>query len=490
MKPFFNPFRFLSLFGSLSGFLLSCSSGHAQESKVPFAATPLSDEDKKDLKPIPQLRPLCPIRLGGVFTMGLGESKQWLEASAQNSTPITRENTRWIGENCDVAAFASVTLNPTTLPTLTYINQLFTPLLFVSASTLYEGANHAGNIGGWRNECRTWTLTDEKGVEIPHPDTGGHWMDFGSLEWAKYWREGVLNEARRFGAQGVVTSELPLGNTFVGDKPGKYRTMVARGNAQFEWLRAVRAEGQFLMLPSSLGFEGIVGKPTLPPLPGDAQPDLAGRYWDHFYPYCDGAWCEGWFKPYWSDDFLPENIREIQLQAADRTARSGQTFIAAAAYHDDDELEFLLANYLMVSHKQGRFVFQPMPQLPFVRADAGMSLKVFQNEIKRHQALFTAPLGYVLQERHQIKTTIDPSLPSKLQAQAIWRRAFAYGVVYLNSDDTRSASLLLGSPMHRPTGEEVSKIQLPPRSGIILLYNREASDSNAPSKAIRVQKKE
>ncbi len=456
--------------------------GRGQEAPAPLSATPLSQDDLRDLPIIRQLRPLCPVRLGGVFTLGLGDGGEWLEPSGSRSTLLSRANTRWIGTNCDVAALPAVNLTPAVFPTFTYVNSLFTPLLFVYASTLHEQPYFAGSVGGWRPSLSAWTLKDEHGREIPHPSPGGHWMDFASTEWALHWRDGVLNWVRQYGAQGVVASELPLGNSFVGSKPGKYKTLQDRGEAQFNWLRAARDEGRFLMIPSSLGFEAIVGKPTQPPLPADFQPDLAGRYWDHFYPYSDGAWCEGWLKPHWSEEFLPEDIREIQLQAADRTARSGKVFIAAAAYSNDSELEFIVASYLMVYHKQGRLVLQPMPQIPFVRSDAGLSLKVFQNEVKRHAALFQVPLGAAVQERHQINTTIDPALPSTDQARVVWRRAFSYGVVYVNSDDKRSARLLMGSTMRRVNGERLTTLDLPPRSGAILLFDKEAAPPKASEK--------
>lgn len=416
---------------------------------------------KQDIKILPRIRPISPIRLGGVFTLGVGKSGDLYENSARNGTKLSEDNARWIAEKCDVVALSPNTIEPKTYPTITQTSPLFTPLLFVYASTLYEKENVKGNVGGWKPEMQAWTLRDKQGKEVKHPDGGGHWMDFGSAKWAQHWRDRVLGLVGQYGAQGVVAAELPIGNTFVSNNLQKYRTERDRAEATYRWLREARAANRFLMIPSALGFDALVGRPVLPVPPSSQQPELSGRFWDEYFPFLDGGWSEGWVRPYWASRALPEKNWEIHLEAADRAARSGQVFIAACAYRNAQELEFGLASYLLASHRQGRFVFQPMPLAGRKRLDAGHSLNIARREILARRAYFDVALGPAMQERHLIPT----------MGGFVWRRAFYQGAVYVNSSERDTVSITLGGAMRRVSGKRVRKVTLGPQSGVILLFD-------------------
>ena len=437
--------KVLAFIGLLSGVV---STANAQ--KLP------PESPKQQAQAALRGRYLSPIRLGGVFTMGLGDSGDWLEDSAVQGIKLSEANRRWMAENCDVAALPAGSLTPDTFRKTVQEQSLFTPLLFAFGSTLSEKPEAWGNAGGWQPNMTAWTLRDRNGAEVTGPEPGTHWMDFGNADWAAHWRKQMVGQAQTLGAAGMVISELPLGNTAVGDNLLNYRTTTDRADATSQWLQTVKKENQFALVPSALGFDSVAGHATLPVPPAAEQTELNGRLWNEFYPVSDGAWAEGWLAPYWAEGLLSEDARELHLEAAERAAENGQVFIAAGAYRNDVELEFLLASYLMVAHRQGRFVFQPMPLLPFFdRENAGQSFAVFRQQVISRRAYFDVPLGVAMQRRH-----IVPGFGVRL-----WRRAYQAGVVYVNSEDNRGMVLPLGGPMKRVTGEVVHQVALPPHSG-------------------------
>ena len=305
-----------------------------------------------------------------------------------------------------------------------------------------------------------WTLRDRSGKEVPPPQENSHWMDFANPLWAERWQAQIFKQTQAYGAYGAVISELPVANTSVGENLANYRTPTALADATGDWLRAVKAGSRFFVIPSALGFDHVAGHAVLPTPPGTERPDLGGSLWDEYYPLSDGAWDEGFLSPYWTEDVPSEDVREMHLQAADRVGAFGQTYIAAGAYHNDAELEFLLASYLLVARRQGRMVFQPMPILPlYDRDDAGRSFAVFKQQVISRRAYFDVPLGFATRERHLI---------IGLDAR-VWRRDYSKGAVFVNSEDERSAVLRFTPAMRRVTGEKIREITLPPRSGLILL---------------------
>ena len=434
---------------------------------------------KQDAKTVPdkpgalkiniRCRPASAIRLGGVFFRGVGNSNDPLENSASNGTKLSDDNRDWIVKNCDVAAFNAVNIAPDTFRTMTKAQPLFTPLLYVYASTLYEQDARKGNAGGWKPEMQAWTLRDTTDKEVSHPDLGAHWMDFGNEQWAAHWHNQVTGLSRQYGAEGAVMGELPLGNTFVTGALKQYKTDADKIAATGQWLKAARQGRGFLMIPSAIGFDSLAGHTTLPTPPGTEEPELSGRLWDEYHPFVDGAWAEGWITPYWTGITLPDNQWELHVEAADRAARNDQVFIAGAAYHNDEELEYLLATYLMSSHLQGRFVLQPMPLRAGQPEDAGYSLAVFRKEVEAKANFFNAPVGIAMQERH----------PFRVEGGDVWRRAYGGGDVYVNSDDKRAKRLHLGGPMKRLNGAIVKEVDLEPHTGVILLY---PEDHNKPAK--------
>ncbi len=405
----------------------------------------------------PRIRPLCPIRMGGVYVRGNAAGTNTHEGSLKISTA----NEEWISANLDLIAVASSSISVDSFARIRKSQRLFTPLLFTYASTLYEG-EHNGNVGGWKPTMTSWTLLDASGKEVVHPDSGAHWMDFANHDWAEHWRNQAIGLMRAYNADGVVAAELPIGNSAISASLQKYPTMETRIAATTEWLRTVDAKHQFLFIPSAIGFDLGAGHTTLPTPPGTEELELPGRLWDEYFSLTDGAWAEGWLRPYWADGDVSEEQWEIEVEAADRAARNDQVFIATCGYKNDSELEFALASYLLAIHHQGRLVFQPMPLVEGAPNDAGLSLDVAQREIKAKARFFDVPLGVALQERHTVPVTNG----------LVWRRSFANGLVYVNSDDKRSVTVDLGGPMERPTGERVRSVALPPHSGAILVYPR------------------
>ena len=458
-----------SVFSVVSVFVLvGCAGTPAVTSKVaaaqeqlpkPVAVVPGTKSGKQEIKLAPRIRETLPIRLGGPFTRGLGSGTDPQEESAALGVKLSDENRDWIAANCDVVALDARCLTPETFPAIRKAQRLFTPLLYLYSTSLYEEEGHKGDVGGWQPKMSAWTLRDRSGAEVPFPEKGGHWMDFANKEWAAHWKAQALKLAGQYGAQGAVAAELPLGNTFVGDNLANYKTTADRAAATGDWMEAVHAPANYLLIPSAIGFDGLAGHATPPTPPGTEQGELGGRLWDEYYSLMDGAWAEGWLRPYWAEGDVPEAFWEIQLEAADRAARLGQVFLAAAAYHNPQELEYLLASYLLVAHKQGRFVLQPMPQTPGGPPDAGFSLAVLKQEVAKYGSYFNAPLGAGIQERHQIVVDGGP----------VWRRAYSNGAVYVNPHASRTVTVPLGGPMRRVTGEDVRQVTLPPHTGVILL---------------------
>ena len=413
-----------------------------------------------EIKVTERIRPECPIRLGGVFLMGLGDGADDYAESATNGVKLSAANRDWLGAHCDLAAFSPNTIAPDTFPTLRKQQRLFTPLLYLYASSLYEQPDHKGNVGGWKPSMSAWTLRDDTGGEVKNPEAGGHWMDFGDTRWAAHWRKQTEALSRRYGAFGAVAAEMPQANSFVGDKLEKYKTQEDRGTATEAWLRTASDHGKYMLLPSAVGFELSLGHST-PYLPqGVAEPELPGRYWDQFNAFTDGAWAEGWVHPYWAEEPLADKFWEVDVEAADRAARTDKVFLVTAAYRDDDELEYALASYLLVAKRQSRVVFQPMPQRPGQPSNAGMSLAVLKKEVAEKSAYFDVLLGVALQERHAISLHDGP----------VWRRAYQFGDVYVNSDDHRSVTVDLSGPMLSVNGKTWQSFVLLPHRGIILRY--------------------
>src|SRR5690348_6023045 len=74
-------------------------------------------EDGSDaIKPTARARPLASIRLGGVYTLGLGENAAPMEESAKLGAKLSEENRRWITEHCDLIALNAVNIEPDTFP--------------------------------------------------------------------------------------------------------------------------------------------------------------------------------------------------------------------------------------------------------------------------------------------------------------------------------------------------------------------------------------
>lgn len=409
---------------------------------------------------IVRVRPLCPVRLGGVYTLGLGDGENGLEDSATNGAKLSADNRKWIAENCDVIALNAGNVTPEMYADFYKAQPGFTPLLIMNAGSIFEKDEHKGNIGGWKPEMTAWTLKDSQGAEIPYPIPGGHWMDFRSSEWAAHWKDRALAQVRQYRAQGVVTDGLLFANAFVGGDLGGYRTFADRTGATEDWLRKVRAAGQYMMIPSATGFDEMAGHTTLPLESRLVRPDLTGRLWDALYQSMDGAWMEGWVVPHWSGVPVSRKLWEIQLEAADRAAHLGQVFIASVAYHNDTELEYALASYLLVYRREGRLVFQPMPLLPGERGDAGFSLALLRKQVAEKSRFFNVALGPAIQERHEVDA----------DGGRVWRRAFEFGVVYVNSNEERSRKVLLGGEMELVSGAKVSEVELGPQTGVILLY--------------------
>lgn len=399
-----------------------------------------------------------PLRLGGAFLYGLGSSKDPFEESARNGTKLSEENLKFLSEMCDVVALPATVLTPQTYRKMLKPDALFTPLLLLSASTLYEDEKHVGNVGGWRPEMQGWTLRDKQGNEVPHPEKGAHWMDFGNMQWADHWRARTQNLVGYYGAFGAVAMELPLGNTAVGEDLQAYPTRSERAEATLSWLRRVR--GNYLMVPSALGFDEVVQHSVSPVEEKFRELELAGRYWDYFQPWIDGVWAEGWLQPYWAEVSLPIALREIHMAAANRAAKNGQVFIVNAAYRNDAELETLAAHFLLTNYVQSSMVFQPMPVSPSSRPDAGLSLALYKQQIEEKAHILQVPLGTPQEERIRVRC---------INGYA-WRRRYQLGVVYMNPADNYSITISLGSPLLRVNGATSSLLELAPRSAVILLY--------------------
>jgi hypothetical protein len=226
------------------------------------------------------------------------------------------------------------------------------------------------------------------------------------------------------------------------------------------WLQGVHAPDRYLLASSGAGYDALASGAYLPP-PGNEQPALAGRLWDAVNGIEEGACVVGWLHERGSDRPLRESRWEIDEEAADRLGRVAQIFIAATPFRDASELEYDLASYLLVARRQGRVVFQPIPA-DMLKSPSVFSLTACRALVKKWDRLMNAPLGVAMQERHRVPIEGGP----------VWRRAFANGVVYVNSSDGRVCTLRLGGALERADGEKISTVTLPPHSGVIFVYHR------------------
>lgn len=422
--------------------------------------SPSSQETQPPIKLLPRVRPADTVRLGGVYTMGLGENHARYVDAASHGIHLSAAKAKWIADNCDLIALDPLLLTPGVYPKMTTAQPLFTPLLFLDASFIQEKAGRRGSVGGWSRRLAASTLHDPSGREVPYPERGGHWMNCQSKEWATHWRDRVEMLAGKYGAQGVVAAELPIDNPALQSLKSQYVDEADRIKAATFWLEQTRAAGRYLMIPSGLAFDLPAGRALLPIPEGSEEPELTGRLWDQYYSLVDGAWVEGWVHPYWTRAPLSEAVWERQLEAADRAGKLGQVFIAAAAYRNEAELDYALASYLLVVHRQGRVVFQPMPLRTGVRRDAGYSLEVLLQELQARPGYFNVRLGAPEQDRR-----LAPA-----EGGDVWKRAFQFGVVYVNSTDNKTITVGLGSPMRRLNGKSLRRFTLLPHNGLTLLY--------------------
>jgi hypothetical protein len=444
---------FLALIGTPG-----CNPARPGEQATPPAAEPKKQHPAGEIIPVARMRDAYPVRLGVVALMGVGDSSTLFEPSADIGPKLGPLGERWIAEHCDVAAFDSRCLTPDNYLRIRATQKLFTGLLFTYASSLYELPDHRGSVGVWRPEMASWELKSGSGAPVKHEDAGGHWMDCGNLEWQKYWGTQAKELASTFHADGVIAADMPPGNTFVGNDLLKYHRFSDKVDATSAFLGAVHKPSEFLLVPSAVGFDNLVGRPTLPVEHRRYEPRLTGRCWDEFDKLDDGAWAEGWVQLPWDTGKLKENDWEIQLEAADRASRFGEIYICGLGYSSAEELEYGLASFLLIVHHQGRAVVQPMPKLPGEPVNAGMSLKVMMREYSKYRSYFDVLLGGALRERMYVN----------LGNGSVWRRTFSNGEVYVNSSDSRSVSIQLGAPMLTVTGETVNMFSLGPHTGIIL----------------------
>ena len=433
-------------------------------------ATPVSQQEKHrlpgEIVRTERMRDAYPIRLGMVALRGIGDASDPQEKSADLGVKLGLIGEKWVTGHCDVIAFDAQCLTPETYTQIRSKQKLFTGLLYTYASSIYEQPNHRGSVGVWMPSMANWELKTQSGAPVKHPELGGHWMDCGSSQWANYWGEHAERLARTYRADGVVAAEMPPGNSFLDDEMkqshtelAKYHTFADKVDAASAFLSAVHKPDRFLIVPSAVGFDELIGRATLPLDSRRAEPRLTGRCWDEFDKLADGAWAEGWINPYWVDTTLPESFWEVQLEAADRADRFGDVFIASVGYSNPDELEYGLASYLLVAHHQGRVVFQPMPKTPGEPDDAGLSLKVMMREYSKYQSYFDVMLGASPQERQYIDTGYG----------MVWRRKYELGDVYVNSSDSRKVKVYLAGPVRTVRGETIKGFTLAPHSGIILM---------------------
>ncbi len=407
----------------------------------------------------PRIRPAYAVRLGGVFSMGLSKGSTPFEESANLAAKVSDENRVWIGENCDLTAFDYVSLPPRFYAPIVRDHPLFTPMIRVSATKMFENNKHSESVGGWKDELLKAALKPNSKIILPI-DNQAHWMDCSSKEWASHWREQAYLEMRETAAQGVVATDLPVNPKF----PlwtSRNDTFPIRLQSASDFLQRVHAPVDYFLNVEATGFNTLAGHTTLPPAYSTGLSELSGRLWDELAPHIDGALVSGWVYPLGAAKPTIEKFWEIELEAADRYARQDKVFIAQAAYHNDTELEYVVASYLLVAHRQGRFVLQPMPVFPGRRLDAGLSLQVLQKELIDKSRYFNVKLGYSDQERHLISA----------EGGMVWRRAYDRGIVYVNSSDSITVRILMGGAMQRIDGSRVKLVQLKPHTGCILLYS-------------------
>jgi hypothetical protein len=83
-----------------------------------------------------------------------------------------------------------------------------------------------------------------------------------------------------------------------------------------------------------------------------------------------------------------------------------------------------------------------------------------QREVEKYADFFNVPLGVAMQNRQVVRGVGGP----------IWRRKYGRGVVYVNSNDHNTVTVMLGGKMRRLNGTPVDSITFPPHTGAVLLF--------------------
>jgi len=393
------------------------------------------------------IRPGKSIRLGG-FLYGYdaiplpGEEWPW---------PDARD---WMARNLDLVSMG--VWPPEDTAVMRAINPAMCLLLVAVPLILTVGGGEGFATGGYEpGRMAAWRLMTKGGEESPNALWGEkelgretHYMDIGNKDWTEFFRQQWNERCRQYGADGYCIDGVPWNGVYYlepGVELRDYADAEQVNATIYRFLDAIRTPREFLVVDDV------------------PQPERQA--------HLDGVWGEDWLA---YDSSLPwgedRTARwELAVDYVARYSAERKPYIAAGWYHhgNENELEYLLATYLMAKESNS-VVFQPQPMGTGVGPPqwsydiGGYHLGLFKSEVEEYRHLFEVELGKPLAGRER-------RAESHAEGGTVWQRRFQKGVVLVNASVEQAASVSLPVPLRRARGEVVNQVELPPRSGAILV---------------------
>ena len=276
--------------------------------KPPGAAAPPVTRARRpvgEIKATERIRPDCPIRIGGVFLMGLGDEQRRFRRIGREGSQTLRSQPR----------LARRALRPgraqpehprsrhlsRPAPPAAPLHAAPLPLRLLALRTARPqrqcGRLEAGNVGlDPAGLCRQEDQASRRRRTL---DGLRQYALGGPLAQTDRSAGEPVRRVRR-GRGGDAAGPTVLSGTIWGST--RHRRSVGRRPKPGCARPGIAASISCCLRPWA-----STSLPATPPRrcpPGTAEPELTGRYWDQFQALTDGAWAEGWVHPYWADDPL------------------------------------------------------------------------------------------------------------------------------------------------------------------------------------------
>lgn len=361
-----------------------------------------NDINSAGLTPGREPRPGKTVRLGGYFFGGFDKMHM-----------MSQRQLEWVAKNLDVLA-----LNPNYVETngngggitpekVLWLKENNSKLKFycmLFATTMREPQFDPATMSEWvvkhKGEHEAY------GVRREIENDADHLMDLGNPEYAKYFRNFMIEHANEYHADGVAIDEIMWNGYWGLDvKDMKDYTSVDQiTKTCYDWLETIKENNQKEVIHQA--------------------------FWNEAQEHTNGVWGEAAFYSSWRDGHEYEvfykdlDYRGI-VDKVSEFGRKDETYIWGSFYFRDEELhlEYAVATYLL--GKTGEHVvFHPQPIYDggYPNNLGGYSLATLMQEYESRRNIFDVELG----------NPVGDFYTEKIHGRTIWVRQFEKGMVYVN----------------------------------------------------------